>query len=679
MAEFNATRYLKTVFPGLARDGNGDIQVTSKQTIGRTPNPTASSRSVDANFNKRIRTLKDAADKNRELGRELEANLLLNQADFERKANELRNQDFGPRYEELKQEMAELAEKARGLDKQLIDRELADRETWSEERRASEAKHDLEDDNRRLLAKEYTDNFNKNGVQARLDEAYKTGRPLDQDVVEMIDTRLARSDDGLLKSTYQENSLRGKYRLTQELYAKELDAEAQRATDPAVRARYERQAGFERETATLSQGQSSEITTRLQIDQAQQDLSLSSSFKDSAQHRISFGAQDLAAHTAKERDRFSPFRSALEPSQQKKFDRSVDAFHAYQKQHKGDDYKLTSDDFRYAEQKFTEAQSKAASQRGEQRVASTRSLEVNSGSINQADAGRQGNRHELKPIEIKGYKANWTEDKRGIEYMNNSTTSRAFTDEGAKIRMSPKTASNEASRANDMRAALMLASTKYDRISIGGSTEFREQSAKIAAELGLAERIANPELKAVATKEADRLKTTQTSELVRSDAKQAETRPLTAELKSEVELKEENLRKLSQEDTLPRVGIKNQDANLATDSKLDATMKSTVKVEDVADELPRVKRRSDEHAATQGDVLPRVKRRNAADRPESQTATATATSSDELPSVRSSNARQSLQSLDASQAASDDLPKAQSDDIVSDASVQQSSSMSRSR
>lgn len=679
MADFNATRYLNTVFPGLARDGNGDIQVTSKQTVGRTLNPTGASRTVDANYNKRIKTLKDAADKHRELGRELEANLLLNQADFERKANDLRNQDFGPRYEELRQEMDDLAKRARELDKQLIDRELAERATWSDERRASEAARDIEDDNRRLLAQEYTDNFAKNGVRARLDEAYKTGGSLNQDVVEMIDTRLARSGDGLLKSSYQENSLRAGYRLTHEMYAKELDAEAQRATDPSVRARYERQAGFERETATLGQGQSSEITTRLQIDQAQQDLSSSSSFKDSAQHRISFSEQEMAVHKAEERDRFSPLRSSLEPSQQGKFDRSLDVFEGYLRKNKGDDYKMTSDDFRYAEQEFTKAQSKAASQRGEVRAASSRGLEVNSGSINQVDAGRLGNRHELKPAEIEGYKATWTDDKRGIEYVNNATTARAFTDEGSKIRMAPKNASNEASRENDMRAALMLASTKYDRISIGGSTEFREQSAKIAAELGLADRIANPELKAVATKEVDRLKTTKSSELVQSNAKRAETPPLTAGLKSEVELKETNLRKLSQEDTLPRVGIKNQDANLATDSKLDTTMKSTVKAEDTADELPRVKRRADELAATQGDDLPRVKRRNAADRPESQTASASATSSDELPSVRSSNARQSLQSLDASQAASDDLPRALSDDIVSDASVQQSSSMSRSR
>ena len=61
-----------------------------------------------------------------------------------------------------------------------------------------------------------------------------------------------------------------------------------------------------------------------------------------------------------------------------------------------------------------------------------------------------------------------------------------------------------------------------------------------------------------------------------------------------------------------------------------------------ADDLPSVRRRSNEPATTQGDDLPSVTRRGAADQPDSQTATATASSSDELPSVRSRNAREDL-------------------------------------
>lgn len=93
--------------------------------------------------------------------------------------------------------------------------------------------------------------------------------------------------------------------------------------------------------------------------------------------------------------------------------------------------------------------------------------------------------------DIEGYKTTAVEDGQKVEYREANTGRLAFTDEGDQVRMTTESAKSQ----RDMRAALTLAAQKFDQISISGSEEFRTRAVEQAAKLGLADKIANAELR----------------------------------------------------------------------------------------------------------------------------------------------------------------------------------------
>lgn len=109
------------------------------------------------------------------------------------------------------------------------------------------------------------------------------------------------------------------------------------------------------------------------------------------------------------------------------------------------------------------------------------------GALKNANATLNPQTADAQPLE--GYKPKVNESK--VEYRDSQTERLAFVDEGDFIRMSEEGAQRE----EDMRAALTLATSKFGSVSISGTTEFRERATEMAAKMGMADRIANEELR----------------------------------------------------------------------------------------------------------------------------------------------------------------------------------------
>lgn len=733
MASINASRYLEEIHPSLQRNGRGDIQITAKQTVGESFTKPINSilvldtkSTVNAQAQRHANDLLSAAEDYRLRGKELEARLLANQAEYETVAADLRNIDFGAEHEAKREQLMRLRDDARILDQTLHTREQADRDQWDEMRIAKEWARDLDDRDKRTMATEYSNDYRDQAVKARMEDARKRDQALNMDSTERIDTRLARKEDGSLQSNYASNSLRGAHRTTLEDYADSLKQEAANFSDPVVKARYERQAQFELEwEMRRMQPTYPPELRRLQVEQADVDLSSSSLFQDSARTRLDNAAEEEYQHNIdedfeldkaleiKEReymhnDRIQRERAkkglqqneadiavgvksqlfeSLHPTIQAVYDKSLEKAQENLSAQHGHNHQMSVEDLKGFERGLVEDISKLIERLQERKASLKDPQQLNTGAI--TGTSNEPNRYELKPRNIPGYEASMTDDQKAIVYKNTSTSASAFRDEGPKVRMEP-TNQKKSPRDDDIRAGTRLAAEKFDKFSISGSKDFREKAAKIAGELGLADRVSNPELRQIAQKEEQRLKAEVLSgsfqdaalqqldqtkdQQIGPDARQekvsTQENPVTLDPQSKPLTASEELPSLSQARKDPQAADTQADA---------ATQQKGARAEDAAEELPSPKRSATAQAATDSNELPSPRTRSGSARPEVETATSTATNQEELPSPRSSNARQTLQSLDSQQAASDELPQARSDDVISDAATLSSASMSRSR
>ncbi len=115
-------------------------------------------------------------------------------------------------------------------------------------------------------------------------------------------------------------------------------------------------------------------------------------------------------------------------------------------------------------------------------------VENSPGVIDNPDA-RQTNKTP-KVEDIEGYTAKPREDLKAVEYYEKEQQRLAFVDEGHRVRVS-----NADKNKDNIRAALELASRKFQRITVNGTEEFREEIARQAAAMGLKDRLASEELR----------------------------------------------------------------------------------------------------------------------------------------------------------------------------------------
>ena len=107
-----------------------------------------------------------------------------------------------------------------------------------------------------------------------------------------------------------------------------------------------------------------------------------------------------------------------------------------------------------------------------------------------------------REVKVDGFSATRSEDGRSLDYRRKGESEVSFRDSGERLRVSRE----KRTEPGVLNAALKVAATKFTRLSISGSQEFREASAREAVSMGLGERISNPELKAFVKAERDRLR-----------------------------------------------------------------------------------------------------------------------------------------------------------------------------
>jgi hypothetical protein len=373
------------------------------------------------------------------------------------------------------------------------------------------------------------------------------------DAAEQARPELARGPNGEMKSTFDaaRDRYRSVFQLRPEDHVRRLREESLKAGTPELRERFELQARFEESTSALnSSGKlthaSAEQRAQLladhqrshQADLAKLDLRSGSEHKASAVARLEGHSREPRAVWAKATYEASDLRSSLPAWETDRYDSYRDVVAAKLAQRDGvpsEGYIMSEADaerFDRVFAKFTaevlhQQQSPAAQGQSEQAGKAVTGGDVNGLAEKPGDVARVP-----REVELPGYQASRAEDGRSVDYRAKGEDEVSFRDIGERISVSvPKRTDPKV-----LRAALTVASGKFERLSLNGSNEFREAAAREAVQMGIGNRISNPELKEFVKREQERLReqaqqqgVQQPPQAVAADAKLSASQALHAE------------------------------------------------------------------------------------------------------------------------------------------------------
>jgi hypothetical protein len=360
------------------------------------------------------------------------------------------------------------------------------------------------------LARSFAQTENAYALVGRgnLEKARQAGIELNIDTAEQLDTRLGRAEDGHMESRYLENSYNGPAagRTSLQDYVGTLRKEAQQhsVTNPALAARYEAQVKFElasQDGRINSTGKRAEYAAS-QMDEANADLAKAdlagrSSHMTTAEARLEQTAPQSKSEWIRHTYNLSDLRASLEPGAQSDYDhyRGVVTRELAKQQGKDpqtyamsgrevmafDSAFVAYNDSKYRGIHLAETRVKAQTQAATSEIHGTRKPEE--AALDKVP----------QPVQVNGFESRRADDGRTLEYSAKGQQAVAFRDTGDRVAVR----SGDQASTDVLRGALTVAAQKFERISLNGSKEFRENAAREAVRMGLGERIGNQDLQAV--------------------------------------------------------------------------------------------------------------------------------------------------------------------------------------
>lgn len=372
------------------------------------------------------------------------------------------------------------------------------------------------------LAKAFAQTENAFALRGRgnLEQARSAGIEMNIDTVEQLDTRLGRDGNGL-QAKFLENSYNGPAAGRQDFqtYIAGLRKEAgqhEAQGNKGLAMRYEAQAKFEvaarqgvEATGTRAEFSSKQMA-EANADLAKADLEGRSQHMGTAMARLEQFAPQSKTDWIRDTYKTSSLRSSLAVHDRDNYDHYRDFVGRGLAEKKGLDpatYAMTPAEALAYDLAFVAYQDSRV--RGvhlaEQRTA-TQGKAIAPADINGTrKADDAGVEKVPQPVAVSGFESRRAEDGRTLEYTQQGSQEVSFRDTGEKVSVRSGSHSN----AEVLRGALTVASEKFERISLNGSREFRENAAREAVRMGLGERITNQDLQSVIQDEQQKLQSAQ--------------------------------------------------------------------------------------------------------------------------------------------------------------------------
>lgn len=357
----------------------------------------------------------------------------------------------------------------------------------------------------------------RDNLAAAKDLASSEGVYLNIDSAEKADSRLGRDATDSLRSTYWENSGNSKIGTRVELrdYVAQLQLEGNQHASQgnfALSMRYQAQAEFEL-ASVRSNGRPGSTAGMNAADAhlAKADLEGHSVGALTAQARLEAFAPSSKSEWIRDTFKTSDLRSTLESGPTEAYDRyreSTSRAIASSKGLEPSTYQMTGDEVNAFEKVFVAQQDNLQRSRGAQLLAqrmsdisvnqaSPKGAEIN-GTAKAADAGLD---KVPQKVSVAGFDSKRASDGRTIEYMKQGQDTVSFRDTGKRVSFQ----SGSSVGSETIQAALTVAAAKFEQISLNGTKEFRERTAREAVRMGLGDRIAGADLKATILDEQQKM------------------------------------------------------------------------------------------------------------------------------------------------------------------------------
>jgi Large polyvalent protein-associated domain 7 len=375
--------------------------------------------------------------------------------------------------------------------------------------------------------------------RGNLDKARQAGIELNIDTAEQLDTRLGRAEDGHMESRYLENSYNGPAagRTSLQDYVGTLRKEAQQhsVTNPALAARYEAQVKFElasQDGRINSTGKRAEYAAS-QMDEANADLAKAdlagrSSHMTTAEARLEQTAPQSKSEWIRHTYNLSDLRASLEPGAQSDYDHYRGVVTRELAKQQGKDpqtYAMSGREVMAFDSAFVAYND--SKYRGIH-LAETRVTAQTQAATSEIHGTRKPEEAALdkvpQPVQVNGFESRRADDGRTLEYSAKGQQAVAFRDTGDRVAVR----SGDQASTDVLRGALTVAAQKFERISLNGSKEFRENAAREAVRMGMGERIGNRDLQSIMADERAKMELGQQQGAERGQAAQQE--PLTVQM-----------------------------------------------------------------------------------------------------------------------------------------------------
>lgn len=358
----------------------------------------------------------------------------------------------------------------------------------------------------------------RDNLDAAKELASSEGIYLNIESAEKADSRLGRDATDSLRSTYWENSGNAKIGTRVELrdYVAQLQMEGNQHASQgnfALSMRYQAQAEFELASVrTDGRPGSTAGMNAADAHLAKADLEGHSVGAQTAQARLEAFAPSSKSEWIRDTFKTSDLRSTLESGPTEAYDRyreSTSRAIASAKGLEPSTYQMTGDEVNAFEKVFVAQQDNLQRSRGAQLLAHrmsdisvnqaspSKGAEIN-GTAKAADAGLD---KVPQKVSVAGFDSKRASDGRTIEYMKQGQDTVSFRDTGKRVSFQ----SGSSVGSETIQAALTVAAAKFEQISLNGTKEFRERTAREAVRMGLGDRIAGADLKATILDEQQKM------------------------------------------------------------------------------------------------------------------------------------------------------------------------------